>query len=127
MPILIDGVQNTGDQAGQIAASLRGSSAKTHFEEWAGSASVIRSIPAQIGRQLAQAVLDQQNLSGSGKRTVTRCEKSPGSGPGPRFYFNAAPPACEIVLSCEPAPPDTPIAPTILPTSTRGLPPRDKM
>ena len=39
-----------------------------------------------------------------------------------RDYFSAATPACDIVSSCEPAPPDTPMAPTILPPTIRGLP-----
>src|SRR6185437_4716873 len=42
-----------------------------------------------------------------------------------RYYFSAATPACEIVSSCEPLPPETPMAPMSLPPTTSGLPPRE--
>src|SRR5579864_3283654 len=40
-------------------------------------------------------------------------------------YFRAAAPACEMVSSCEPVPPETPMAPTTLPPTISGLPPRE--
>src|SRR6185437_6045056 len=42
-----------------------------------------------------------------------------------RCYFSAAAPACEIVSSCEPVPPETPTAPMMWPLTTSGLPPRE--
>src|SRR5258708_540239 len=42
-----------------------------------------------------------------------------------RRYLIAATPAWEMTSSCDPVPPDTPIAPMILPFTTLGLPPRD--
>ncbi len=38
-----------------------------------------------------------------------------------------AAPALEQTSSCEPVPPDTPMAPIILPPATSGMPPRDTM
>jgi hypothetical protein len=42
-----------------------------------------------------------------------------------KYYLRPATPACEIVSSCEPVPPLTPMAPMILPPTTSGLPPRE--
>jgi len=40
-------------------------------------------------------------------------------------YLSAACPASDTTLSCEPVAPLTPMAPITLPSTTRGLPPRD--
>ncbi len=40
-------------------------------------------------------------------------------------YFTIAAPALAITSSCEPVPPDTPIAPISLPPSISGMPPRE--
>ena len=42
-----------------------------------------------------------------------------------RSYCAALAPACETTSSCEPVPPDTPMAPMIFPLTMIGLPPRE--
>jgi len=41
-----------------------------------------------------------------------------------RIYFTVAAPALQATSSCDPVPPEQPIAPMSLPFSTRGIPPR---
>jgi len=49
--------------------------------------------------------------------------------PGPRYFPGAAPrmaaPAFATTSSCDPVPPEQPMAPTSLPASTSGIPPRE--
>jgi hypothetical protein len=40
-------------------------------------------------------------------------------------YFTSATPALHTASSCEPVPPEQPIAPMILPSAIRGIPPRE--
>ena len=43
------------------------------------------------------------------------------------YRFTASAPALQITSSCEPVPPEQPMAPTSLPPSRMGMPPRDAM
>ncbi|SRR5258708_4242354 len=43
------------------------------------------------------------------------------------YRFTASAPALQTTSSCEPVPPEQPMAPTSLPPSRMGMPPRDAM
>ena len=66
----------------------------------------------------------QRNAPAGRNAVAPRTLAKPGPKPGPAAYFAPAPALAQI-SSCDPAPPDTPTAPTSLPSSTRGIPPRD--
>ena|ERR1035438_4406049 len=44
-----------------------------------------------------------------------------------QYYLKSAAPTLQAASSCEPVPPEQPIAPTSFPSSTSGIPPRDAM
>ncbi len=63
-------------------------------------------------------------------RTLSHKRKKGPAGPFPPFavgYLMVAAPALQTTSSCEPVPPEQPMAPISLPPSMIGIPPRDAM
>lgn len=76
--------------------------------------------PAASSLPLVEAWFDSR--AGAYRR---RCVSCGGSSPQDEHYLMVAAPTLQATSSCEPVPPEQPIAPIIFPPSTSGIPPRE--
>ena len=60
-------------------------------------------------------------------RCLMRANRAATVGERPGYLLIVAAPALQTISSCEPVPPEQPIAPISLPASTIGMPPREAM